>query len=159
MFVNLQIKSKNINSLKRFIQLLVQLNNSKKLGLKSILKYFSKKSQRKIFTILQSPHVNKTSQEQFEYNLKSIQLSINSLQFFKILVILKKLQKKIGFDIKLVTKLIINTRSKKKILLKNLYFSHYKVKSHNSKNLYYSSLKNYLNLLDIYGTLKFSKLV
>ena len=159
MFVNLQIKSKNINSLKRFIELLIQLNNSQKLGLKSILKYFSKKSQRKIFTILQSPHVNKTSQEQFEYNLKSIQLSINSLQFFKILVIFKKLQKKVGFDIKLVAKLIINTRSKKKILLKNLHFSRYKIKTHNSKSLYYLSLKNYLSLLDIYGILKFSKFV
>ena len=148
MFVNIQIESKNQNSLKQFLRLLFKLSDNNKLNLKSVLKCFNKKSQQKIFTILQSPHVNKTSQEQFSYELRSNQLSIDSFQFFKLLIIIKKSEKIARFDVKQIVKFITNVKSTKKLIFKK-----YRIKLYNKEKLNKISSKKYLTLLDIYGNL------
>lgn len=153
MFVNIQIKSKNQNSLKRFLKLLFKLSNNKKLNLNSVLKCFNKKSQEKVFTILRSPHVNKTSQEQFSYELRSNQLSLDSLQFFKFLIAIKKSEKITGFDVKSVIKFVTNVTSSKKETFKKINFKKSKIKLHNVEKINKLSSKKYLKLLDIHGNL------
>ena len=153
MFVNIQIKSKNKNSLKQFLLLLLRLSNNNKLNLKSVFKYFNKKSQQKIFTILQSPHVNKTSQEQFSYSLRSNQLNIDSFQFFKLLITIKKSEKIARFDVKQTVKFVKNVKSSKKETFKKLILKKYRIKLYNIEKLNKISSKKYLKLLDIYGNL------
>ena len=61
MFININIKSKNKNSLKQFLKVFNQFSNDKKLKLNQALFLSQKKKHNKIFTILKSPHVNKTA--------------------------------------------------------------------------------------------------
>ena len=110
MFVNLQIKSKNQNSLKKFLKIFLKLNNFKKLKLKNIFKLFLKKNHRTIFTILKSPHVNKVSQEQFEFNISFIQVNLTGSQIFKLLMFLKKIQVITGFDVNINIKFVLNSK-------------------------------------------------
>lgn len=51
--------------------------------------------------MLQSPHVNKKSQEQFEYNVYSKGLNIEMYQLNKLLVILKRTKTKLFSDIQI----------------------------------------------------------
>ena len=67
MFVNIDIQSKNIKSLTQFTKLLSNLMFIEKLNVKSVSKHsYNKKTYRKIFTVLKSPHVNKKAREQFQ---------------------------------------------------------------------------------------------
>ena len=81
MFINITIRSKNKNSLKKFLNVFKNLSKNKRLQLNKTLNFFQKKRYNKVFTILKSPHVNKTAQEQFEFNLfaKSIKINISFL--------------------------------------------------------------------------------
>jgi hypothetical protein len=56
------------------------------------LKYFSKHEKRKFVTVLKSPHVNKTAQEQFEFRLYSKHLLIRSFKPLTFLLLLKKVK-------------------------------------------------------------------
>ena len=134
MFVNLQIKSKNQNSLKTFKKSFLKLNNFKKLNLKNVYKLFLKKNHKKIFTILKSPHVNKISQEQFESKTSFAQVNLSSLQIFKMLVFLKKMQTIAGFDVNINVKFILNSKSSNLLT--------------NSKQV---SCKDLMIFLDFYG--------
>lgn len=149
MFVSIQIKSKNKNSLKHYLKLLVKLFSIKKLKLQSILRCFNQKSQRQIFTVLKSPHVNKTSQEQLEYNLKSKQLDLDSLQVFKFLTVLKKIEKVNGFDVSVVIKFMIQDQSSKFFFLQRVIPENYKLKFYNDLK----STRKYLKLLELHGNL------
>ena len=120
MYLNIGIRSKNYNSLKSFVRIFKILTQTEELKLNKILKVFQKKRFKKIFTILRSPHVNKSAQEQFEYNLFAKHVNIKSHQILKTLIILKKI-KTISFsDIELKIKFIINPKSKKDIFINNL---------------------------------------
>ena len=67
MFINIYISSKNFSSIKNFINFLNVLSLSKPLKNKLFLKYLKIPSSKKVFTLLKSPHVNKTAQDQFEF--------------------------------------------------------------------------------------------
>lgn len=149
MFVNIQIDSKNQNSLKGYLKLLFKICIFQKLEIKTILKSFNQKSQHRIFTILQSPHVNKISQEQLEYNLKSNQLNAGSLQSLKLLFIIKKIQSVRCFDISVKIRYVINRTSNKNSLFKNLLPYNYKIKNYHEKIL----TAKYCKLIELYGFL------
>lgn len=120
MYLNIAIRSKNYNSLKSFLRIFKILTKTEELKLNKILKVFQHKRFKKVFTILRSPHVNKSAQEQFEYNLFVKHVNIKSQQILKILIILKKI-KIISFsDIEIKLKFIINSISKKDISIYNL---------------------------------------
>jgi ribosomal protein S10 len=120
MYLNIAIRSKNYNSLKSFLRIFKTLTKTEELKLNKILKVFQHKRFKKVFTILRSPHVNKSAQEQFEYNLFVKYVNIKSQQILKILIILKKI-KTISFsDIEIKLKFIINSISKKDISIYNL---------------------------------------
>ena len=60
------INSKNNNSLKSFLKVFKVLATNKSLNLNKIIKVSPKKKFKKVFTILKSPHIYKSAQEQFE---------------------------------------------------------------------------------------------
>ena len=151
MFVNLKIKSKNKVSLIQFLRFFVLVSSYKNLGLQTNLKYFNNSKQKKIITVLKSPHVNKKSQEQFEFNLKSKQICLKSGQVFKLIVLVKKLQKITNFDLKISVKFIFNPNLV--VVIKNIHPKKYQIKKCSKKHLYL--LKKYLGLFEIYGRLKF----
>ena len=87
MFITLSIYSKNLNSLTNFLKFFYKLKTNKVLK----LNFFSIQSQKnkKVFflSVLQSPHVNKKSQEQFNYHIYNKQLKIHVSQIAKFLTI------------------------------------------------------------------------
>ena len=144
MFINIQIKSKNRNSLKNFITDFKKLSKNKKLKLNRFFKIYNKQQNNKTFTILKSPHVNKTAQKQFEYNLYSKNFKIKSFQILKILTVLKHYQKFLYTDIDLKIKFIIKKQNNNEFQkLKNSTF----IKSNN--------IIIYLLMLNFYGNQKF----
>lgn len=92
MLFKLSLKSKNVNSLKNFIFTLNSIENilnEKSLKIKPI-----KKLKKVLFSILKSPHVNKTSQEQFDYVYYSSEILIFTNDYLKVLLLLKLLSNK-----------------------------------------------------------------
>lgn len=113
--VNLFIRTKNKNSLTQFLYFLKKnINNN----FKAIHLYFPKKKSKKVITLLKSPHVNKTAQEQFEIKFFSMQLKILTTQTFKFLIFLKSIKNFLFSDIQIKTKFF--NISNNKILLKNI---------------------------------------
>jgi ribosomal protein S10 len=84
-FCQLIILSKNRNSITKFINIC-----AKNKILTTILRFLKKKSRKKILTVLKSPHVNKTAQEQFEEKLILNCVNIKSQKINKFLIFLKK---------------------------------------------------------------------
>src|SRR6476620_2101567 len=91
------------------------LKNSSELNLNIIKKYFQKKKKKNVLTILKSPHVNKSAQEQFESKFFSKQLSIYSSKNFQFLLFLKKIKTYLFPDVKIKIKFILNKNLSEKI--------------------------------------------
>lgn len=87
MFIILSIYTKNSNSLTNFLKFFYKLEliKSLKLEFDSIQRH--KKKKFFFVSVLQSPHVNKKSQEQFEYHIFKKQLKIHVFQMIKLLSI------------------------------------------------------------------------
>ena len=64
---------------------------------------------KKFFTLLTSPHVNKTAQEQFERKKKLVQIFFISEKFNKIIIKIKKVLIKLFMDIQLIIQNITNS--------------------------------------------------
>jgi hypothetical protein len=106
--------------LNSFLKTLKTLKCNKRLQLRRILLFINKKRVSKTFTILKSPHVNKTAQEQFELNFFSKDLKIQSFQLFKILLLLKKIQSLSFSDVQIKIRFGIQSLSKQSTLFNNL---------------------------------------
>jgi ribosomal protein S10 len=106
---NITIASKNKKSLDAFLRF---LGDNLDLNFNLINKYFEKKKQRKILTILKSPHVNKTAQEQFESKIFSKQLTLYVPKHFQCLLFFKNIRT-VFTDIKIKIKFIQNKNSMK----------------------------------------------
>ena len=87
MFITLSIYSKNSNSLTNFLKFFYKLKVNKILKLKFPPVQSQKNKKVFFFSVLQSPHVNKKSQEQFGYYIYNKQLKIHVSQINKFLVI------------------------------------------------------------------------
>jgi ribosomal protein S10 len=120
MFLKIVLLSKNNRSLNSFLKTLKTLKCNKRLQLRRILLFINKKRVSKTFTILKSPHVNKTAQEQFELNFFSKDLKIQSFQLFKILLLLKKIQSLSFSDVQIKIRFGIQSLSKQSTLINNL---------------------------------------
>lgn len=112
--LNLLISSKNKKTLNNFLNIF----NEKFSIIDStfIKKNYQKKSKKTIITILKSPHVNKTAQEQFEIIYTSKQIQVYTSHLFKFLIFLKKLKIYLFPNIHIKIKIVHN---KKKIGLIN----------------------------------------
>lgn len=106
---HLTFLSKNKNSLSRNF-LLFTSNSS--LNFHVVKKYFQKKTEKHFLTILKSPHVNKSAQEQFEFHLFSKQLSIFPFKRSHYTYILKKVRNTLFSDVMLKIKSSINKEKK-----------------------------------------------
>ena len=93
MRVFVRIKSKNKQSFKKTLLLLRFLTR-----FKVNFSLFSKKKHKKTVTVLKSPHVNKTAQEQFEYRTLVWDFLLKSPTPFLSCMILKKLAAKACLD-------------------------------------------------------------
>ena len=129
--------------------------------MKTVKSYYQKKTKSKKFSLLKSPHVNKSAQEQFEYRIHTKKLFVHSAQHLKFLYFLKKTQSILFpfVKIKLIGHLneelqfnSINNRIKSNKL--NLGFLNFNNKPFNS-SLYIQ----YFNLLDSNGEYNIQKCV
>ena len=87
MLFYLKISCKDKRVLKKFLHFLTKMN-----FLLISLKSFPKNKKRKFVTVLRSPHVNKTAQEQFEFRIYSKHLLIHSFKPLTFLLLLKRLK-------------------------------------------------------------------
>ena len=136
MIIEINLISKNYNSLifyysliKKFIitSTIIINNNS----------YFPVYTCKKtLFSILKSPHVNKISQEQFNFKVYKISLNIYTLDHLKLILFLNSLKNNFFSDIKSQVKLTIKNEKF------NYNFGHF-ISSKN--NLFF------LNYLDCFG--------
>ena len=85
MFFYIKISSKNKSALKRFLEFISGLKS-----LNLLVSHSPKQSVKKFITVLKSPHVNKSAQEQFEYRIYTKKLSVNSPQALKFFSMIKK---------------------------------------------------------------------
>lgn len=147
MFVIIHISTKNHNSLKKLLNFFSSKFFIKKLNLVISKQMFINKRQESFFTVLKSPHVNKSAQEHFKYCLYIRQFKVQSYQSFLILILLKILKHCLFSDINfkidlLIQKFKFRQNIKNKINPDN--FCLFKTKL---------SLLVYINLLNNYGRL------
>jgi ribosomal protein S10 len=145
------IESNNFNSINKFFFFFF---NKKKINFNTIKKYYVKKKKRKILTMLKSPHVNKTAQEQFEYRMYSKQLTVYSSQNFQYLVFLKEIKTHLFPDIKIKIEFQINQSIAKRVELLNPNNFQINLFKNKSKKLLKVEAKNYIKTFDTYGELK-----
>lgn len=144
MFINIYISSKNKNSLNAFVIFMQKLSDNKKLNSKILIKLFQQKTIKNFFTVLKSPHVNKTAQTQFEYKVYNKQFTLFVDSPSKLILFLKFFQKKIFSDVSLKIKIKINSYSTKLVSFSN-------IDSKINKNTNF-----YLKYLDILGEFNFN---
>jgi hypothetical protein len=145
MFINIRIFSKNLNSIKVLSKLFSNKTFAEAFNVATVNKSFYIKTFSFLYTILKSPHVNKTAQEHFEQKIYNRQFKIYSSQNFIVLSILKFIKSYIFPDISF--KIEITSQP---------YRYRQKVKNQiNSDNFLLcnksSGLKNYITILNNYG--------
>jgi hypothetical protein len=160
MFCYLKIFCKDKKILKKFLGFFTKIK-----FLPFFLKSFSIHEKRKIVTVLKSPHVNKTAQEQFEYRLYSKNFLIYSFKPFTFFLFLKKLKNLSFPGLNLEVKGFLGKNPNQmlqitdpdNIIFKSpafLYLSKSSIKKTQYKKNYSSEFffcKKYLQLFDLYG--------
>jgi len=159
MFIIIFIYSKNLNSLTNFLKFFYKLKKNKVIK----MKFHSIQSQRKkkfsFFSTLKSPHVNKKSQEQFEYSKHSKKLKIRVSQITKFLAIWKTVKTALFPDVQIKTQLHIQNKALSPILLSKINYDKFSaLKFFNPRvghlrypNLSGTTVRTSLSLLDIQG--------
>lgn len=141
MFFYIKISAKEKTSISKFLDFLAKIKLFSFVQLNQI----PKKKQRKFVTVLKSPHVNKTAQEQFEFRIYVKQLVMFSAKPALSFFILKKIKNSTFSGIKLEIKCLFEKTRKNKRLLKIL----------NPDNVFLNKncdqLNNYLKLFDCFG--------
>ena len=145
MFLYFKVSSKDNKILKKFLRFLLKLNISP-----VVIKHIPKQQKRKFVTILKSPHINKTAQEQFEFRYYSKEFVINSVKPLTFFLIIKKLKNLSFSGLKLEVKGLFNFEKKNKSFLNqldpdNIILNQYRT----SPKL--SFQKRYIQLFDCYG--------
>jgi hypothetical protein len=137
----------------------------KDLNLIVFMSILNRLSNRKIITVLKSPHVNKTAQEQFESLVYRAQINIFSYKYWLLLVFIKHLKSTTLFS-DVYLKIIVN--------LNNLNCHKRAIECLNPNNFYlvnycelgseeldlkclFLNIPYYLMLFDIYGELNLNK--
>lgn len=145
MFIIIDIYSKNYKFLNNFLHKFFNQEICNKLKL-IILKTNLQKTKKTFFlTVLKSPHVNKTAQEQFGYKMYKHQIKCFTFQPFLFLLFLKKIKFFLFSEITVKVNVIKNTTNSKK-KLKNVF-------NVDNYSLDFNELKliDYLNFFEIYG--------
>lgn len=163
-FCYLTIVSKNKASLESAYKFLLK---SSSLNSNMVTKFFEKKEKRSVITILKSPHVHKTAQEQFETRIFSKQLLVFSIYNIRYAFLIKKLIVFLFSDVRIKIKWVANQQQmiKSRVQILNLNnfrfnifycfftqnFKLHFVKNFSLSNNYVHKLKNYVSIMDFYG--------
>ena len=110
------------------------MNKSFKLKFHTIQSQQNKKFS--FFSTLQSPHVNKKSQEQFEYSVHNKRLKIHVSQITKFLTTWKIVKTTLFSDIKMEIEFWVYNKPFKRIPLNKTDYDKFKLKFLNKKRLY-----------------------
>ena len=146
MFFHLKASAKDQRVLEKFSYFLNKLDTST-----FVLKHRSKQNQRKFITILKSPHVNKTAQEQFEYRFYHRQFLINSFNPLTFFLLIKKAQNSSFSGLKLEIKSVMSS-NKKTINSKKIFNPDNFLLGSRSKDRTSSvSIQKYIQLFDCHG--------
>jgi ribosomal protein S10 len=148
MFFYLKVSSKNKKVLQNFVTFLSKLEESP-----IVLKYVSKRNTQKFITILKSPHVNKTAQEQFEFRFYRKQFLISSAQPLMFFLKLKKIKNSSFPGIHLEIQVFLNKSKHIKSLSKVLNPDNIILPRKLEKVPFVKPLllKKYIQLFDCYG--------
>ena len=149
MLVKLRLRSNNKNSLKKITKFILKtlkyLNN-----VKVFLRQTKQIPKSKIkFTVLKSPHVNKTAQKQFEIRYYEKSIEISSYQNIFLIFLLKQSLQKLSKDVIIKIAIIFN---KINILpLHSLNVNGYRILTYSKRPF----TKKYFNYLDHVGEIIF----
>ena len=167
MFFYLKVSCKDKRILKKYISFFTKIKS-----LPIFIKPFPKHEKRKFITVLKSPHVNKTAQEQFEYRFFSKHFLVFSFKPLIFFLLLKKLKNFSFSGIKLEVKGLFEKNKTHKYALKlispdnivlgnnHLNKQSFKKKKKRYKiselvlsgsDLKFSLSKKYIQLFDSYG--------
>ena len=122
MIIKLDLKSKNLKSIKMFLRYFYRLNTMFSDNIK--VKQNNKLIKKVSFSILKSPHVNKSSQEQFELKMYNTFLIINTTNYLKLLVCLKLLLINFFPDVGLKIQFLVNENYLNNFHFKNITSSY-----------------------------------
>ena len=159
MFIIISIYSKNLNSLTNFLKFFYKLKRNAIFRLKFQIIQKQKKKNFYFFSVLQSPHVNKKSQEQFEYHMYSKKLKIDVSQMVKFLTVWKIVKTTLFSDVKIETGFSFYNKPSNFILLPSIQYDKFKLVKFikpKVKDLKYARLSSKttstsLNVLDTRG--------
>lgn len=157
MFLYFNISCKEKKTLNKFIDFFQRLN-----FLPISLKLFSKQKKQKFVTVLKSPHVNKTAQEQFEYRFYSKDFLIRSFKPLTLFLLLKKLKNQSFLGINLKVEGLFDKTSFYRYILRvvtpdNLCLGNNKMRGRSLKTISmvprrkYWFVKRYVQLFDLHG--------
>lgn len=152
MKLHLKIFSKNKNSQILFIKAVNRILHESHLNLNCLIKNSQQTKTKQIFTVLKSPHANKTAQEQFQYNISSKRIKFYTFRFPKLIIILQKLQKELFPDVlaKIYLVLKVNDLKKFKNYTSNPKLYQLKMVKHRNPNKF----SPYLTFFDFCGGLE-----
>ena len=100
MFINIHVSSKSAKSIKLISSFFTNETFTKKLNLLTSEFFFQNPTSTRIFTVLKSPHVNKTAREQFELHTYKRLMDIYS-STSKTIDALMKLELPSGVDVEI----------------------------------------------------------
>lgn len=157
----LQITGKDFKAFNTFLNLFEQLNCSQKFSCWTIIPGFNKK---KFITVLKSPHVNKTAQEQFEYRIYNKYVIIHTFKPAFFLLLIKVIQ---GFSFPSITLKVTLLTEGLKFINKDVnlleFFDPIHIKLQNisanplnKKNIHLNCV-HYIEMFDVYGELFLKK--
>ena len=146
MFFYISASSKDKKVLEKFSFFLSKIEKST-----LILKYFSKQKKRKFVTILKSPHVNKTAQEQFEFRYYKKRFLINSFRPLTFIFFLKKMKNTSFSGLDLTIKSMLKENEKNDHFLKLTNPDNFILNDKASESFKNVKVKKYIQLFDCYG--------
>lgn len=141
--LNIIVYANNIKELNNF--LLSLINYKKKFKIKCSINKVFLKTRTNLYSVLTSPHVHKTAQEQFKLNQIKLYMSITNFLHIENYLLIFKFYNKYCTEIKFKFLFEINNMcydKQKLLLLPNKFLL-----NNNHKN----NTLNYLKLLELYG--------
>jgi ribosomal protein S10 len=145
MYIIIDIYSKNKNSLQYFLNFFDNILLNNKLFIFIFKIKVSKKTKKKIFTVLKSPHVNKSAQESLEQRFYKTRLKCFVPQIHLFLIFIKKLKVSFFSDVAFKIKLVSSTKTVKKQIKYNFNVNKY------SLDFDKFNLIKYLKIYEVFG--------
>ena len=155
MFFILKIVTKNSILVNYFVTFLKKTIFKRRfLKFFTLLCYFFNPKKRKIFSVLKSPHINKTAQQQFKILKLFLTIKIKTFEFNLFLYFFKKIIGQLFLNFNKVITLLFKKKS-----IKNLFviFNPIKFKVNFFTKYKKPKIYLYLKLFNIFGSMLFLK--